>query len=281
VNRNFSNQTIMNPSARKRCAWKRFAAIAVVLAGLLETAGCCCINKLMFHPPKDGYDETLPGYIDIGTNSCRIAALVLGPVHGRKAVIRCHGNGEDMRQSLWILRRLAEEGYTVAGVDYPGYGLSDGSPTEEGCYRNVHRLYDWLVEERGFRPEDIIVDGYSIGTGSAVELAATRPVGGLVLEAAFLSAPRVVTRVRMLPIDPFPNLRNITKVRCPILQFHGTADSIVPFSHGKRLFDLAPAPKRFVEIKDGGHVDFPEILGEDVYLDRIRDFAEACASEQH
>ena len=137
---------------------------------------------------------------------------------------------------------------------------------EVGCYRAVHRLYDWLVETRGFRPEDIIVDGFSIGTGPAVELAATRPVGKLVLEASYLSAPRIVTKVRLLPIDPFPNLKRIGDVKCPVVFLHGTADSIVPFSHGRRLHDLAPQPKRFVAVEGADHNDLAAVYGLDAYL---------------
>ena len=114
--------------------------ILVIVLGLVVGTGC--INTIMFHPEfaRDGYDEKSPGYVDIGTNGVRIAAVVRGPERGKKALIRCHGNAEDMMGTLWALEDLAEEGYTVAAVDYPGYGLSDGSPTEEGCYRNVHRL---------------------------------------------------------------------------------------------------------------------------------------------
>ena len=181
------------------------ACVAVVAL----IAGTACVNSLMFHPEacKGGYGESTEGYVDIGTNGVKIAAIVLGPERGKKAILRCHGNAEDAANSLFALRYLARRGFTVACVDYPGYGLSDGTPDEEGCYRNIHRLYDWLIEKRGFKPEDIVVDGFSIGTGPATELAATKPVGGLVLEAPFLSAPRVVTRIRILPIDPFPNLK--------------------------------------------------------------------------
>ena len=105
--------------------------ILVIVLGLVVGTGC--INTIMFHPEfaRDGYDEKSPGYVDIGTNGVRIAAVVRGPERGKKALIRCHGNAEDMMGTLWALEDLAEEGYTVAAVDYPGYGLSDGSPTEE------------------------------------------------------------------------------------------------------------------------------------------------------
>ena len=265
---------------------KSFVMILVCVIVVAALAGTGCINSIMFHPEfcKGGYSEKTPGYVDIGTNGVRVAALVLEPKRarqppqkeqrGRKALIRCHGNAEDAAGTLWALKELAKDGYTVASVDYPGYGLSDGSPDEKGCYRNVHRLYDWLVENRGFKPEDIIVNGFSIGTGPATELAATRKCGGLILEAPFLSVPRVVTRVRLLPIDPFPNLERIGDVKCPVLVIHGTKDNIVPYAQGKELFDLAKEPKRFVSVKGGDHNSLPARFGKSRYLKLIADFME-------
>ena len=264
--------------------------ILVIMLGFVVGTGC--INTIMFHPEfaRDGYDEKSPGYVDIGTNGVRIAAVVRGPERGAppsqelrrgtKALIRCHGNAEVMMGTLWALGDLAERGYTVAAVDYPGYGLSDGSPTEEGCYRNVHRLYDWLIETRGFKPEEVIVDGFSIGSGPATELVATKPVGGLILEAPFLSAPRVVTKVRILPIAPFPNLKRIGDVKCPLLFFHGTDDRLIPYSHGRALFELAHEPKRFITIEGGDHNDFPAVMGIDEYLQEIRNFADSCGRQE-
>ncbi len=268
--------------------------ILVIVLGFVVGTGC--INTLMFHPEfaRNGYDEETPGYVDIGTNGVRIAAIVRGPERGdppsqelrrgnppsqelrrgKKAIIRCHGNAEDMMGTLWALGDLAEQGYTVAAVDYPGYGRSDGSPTEEGCYRNVHRLYDWLVETLGFKPEDIIVDGFSIGSGPATELAATKPVGGLILEAPFLSAPRVVTRIRLLPVDPFPNLKRIGDVKCPVLIMHGAKDDVIPYSHGKALFELANEPKRFVTVEGGDHNYLVIYYGRARYLGLVADFME-------
>ena len=255
-------------------AFKSAARIIAIVVVLLLLIGTGCINSLMFHPVKGGYDAATMGYVDIGTNGVKIAAIVLGPERGKKAIIRCHGNAEDAMGTLWALVELAKAGYTVASVDYPGYGLSNGSPDEEGCYRNVHRLYDWLVETRGFNPEDIIVDGFSIGTGPATELAATRPCGGLILEAPFLSAPCVVTRVRILPVDPFPNLKRIGAVKCRVLMIHGTGDRMIPYSQGQALFKLANEPKRFVTVEDGDHNTLVVDMGFDNYLELIKSFVD-------
>ena len=258
---------------------KSSARIIAVVVVLLLLAGTGCINSLMFHPVKWRHGSHTSGYVEIGTNGVRIAAIVLGPEHGRKAIIRCHGNAESAVGTLWALKALAAEGYTVASVEYPGYGLSDGSPDEKGCYRNVHRLYDWLIETRGFKPEEIIINGFSIGTGPATELAATRPCGGLILEAPFLSAPRVVTRVRILPVDPFPNLKRIGDVKCRVLMIHGTKDSIIPYSQGRALFKLANEPKRFVTVEGGDHNTLVDDMGFDNYYELIKEFVDGAGME--
>jgi len=260
-------------------AFKSAARIIAVVVVLLLAIGTFCVNSLMFHPVKGGYNASTPGYVDIGTNGVKVAAIVYGPKRGKKAIIRCHGNAEDAKGTLWALEELSDKGYTVASVDYPGYGLSDGSPDEEGCYRNVHRLYDWLIEKRGFKPEDIVVDGFSIGTGPAVELAATRPCGGLVLEAPFLSAPRAVTRVRLLPVDPFPNLKRIGAVKCRVLMIHGTNDGVIPYSQGQALFKLANEPKRFVSVEGGDHNTLVDDMGFDNYYELIKGFVDGAGLE--
>ncbi len=184
--------------------FKSAARIIAIVVVLLLLIGTGCINSLMFHPVKGRYNATTRGYVDIGTNGVKVAAIVYGPEHGKKAIIRCHGNAEDALSTLDMLEPL-------------------------------HRLYAWLIEKRGFKPEDIIIDGFSIGTGPATELAATRPCGGLILEAPFLSAPRVVTRVRLLPVDPFPNLKRIGDVKCRVLMIHGTGDRVIPYSRAEAL----------------------------------------------
>ena len=257
-------------------AFKSAVRIIATVVVLLILIGTGCINSLMFHPVKGKYNATTRGYVDIGTNGVKVAAIVYGPEHGKKAIIRCHGNAEDALSTLDMLEPLAEAGYTVASVDYPGYGLSDGSPDEEGCYRNVHRLYDWLIEKRGFKPEEIIVDGFSIGTGPATELAVTRPCGGLILEAPFLSAPRAVTRVRLLPVDPFPNLKRIGDVKCRVLMIHGTNDGVIPYSQGQALFKLANEPKRFVTVDDGDHNTLVDDMGFDNYFELIKEFVDGA-----
>lgn len=248
--------------------------IWVVLAGivLVQVLSVALINRFMFHPVTGGYSEKSFGYVDIGENDDRIAAFVLGPHHGKSAIIYCHGNAEDVTSAKYRFAKLASDGYTVAAVDYPGYGLSSGTPTESGCYRVAHRLYDWLRRERGFASDEIFVIGYSIGTGIAVELASSKTVAGLWLEAPYLSAPRIVTRMRLLYVDSFPCHSRIAKINCPVVIVHGTKDRVIPFSQGRALYDLAKDPKILLPIPGAGHADFAEVYGMVGYLGLLREF---------
>ena len=257
----------------KKMFRKRDVAVLVAGVVIVQLLAFLLINRFMFHPVKGGYDRTMDGYVDIGTNGVAVAARVIGPAKGRKVVMYCHGNAEDMTAIDGRFDALVDDGYTIATFDYPGYGLSDGSPDEKGCYRNAHRLYDWLVHERGFVAKDVIVVGFSIGTGVATELAASREVGGLWLEAPYLSAPRVVTRIRLLLVDPFPSYDWIQAVKCPIVMLHGTADSVIPYSQGRKLYDLAPQPKRFIPVEDAGHTDIIDALGKSRYQEMLLSFA--------
>ena len=84
-----------------------------------------------------------------------------------------------------------------------------------------------------------------------------------------------MTRRRVLFIDPFPNIERIDRINCPLLSIHGAADSIIPFSHGKRLFDLAKEPKLFVPVEGADHNDFIDVMGLDAYHSTVTGFLES------
>jgi fermentation-respiration switch protein FrsA (DUF1100 family) len=101
--------------------------------------------------------------------------------------------------------------------------------------------------------------GHSLGTGPAVAIAASHPVGGLILEAPYTSIADVGAAafpffpVRYLVRDRFPSDEWITGVTAPVLVMHGVRDETIPIRFGERLFALAHEPKRFVRFEHGGH----------------------------
>ena len=71
-----------------------------------------------------------------------------------------------------------------------------------------------------------------------------------------------MTRVPLLPFDRFPNLRHIRQVHAPVLVMHGTADAVIPISHGRRLYDAASNPKQSLWVEGAGHNDLALVAGQ-------------------
>lgn len=170
----------------------------------------------------------------------------------------------------------------------PDTDFSDGPFGEEGCYENAHALYDYLVKDRATLPEDIVVIGCSLGSGVAIELASTRPVGALVLEVAFYSGAREamemadrfglgMTKSLLAGIRKFPSAERIKRITCPVLSIRGTADEVVPFSQGRDLYANAPNGYGFVEVPGASHCGFIADLGERQYERLIVRFVESIS----
>lgn len=109
--------------------------IFVLLLGIsiVQILAFLLIDRCMFHPVKNGYGKDIDGFVDIGTNGISIAARIVGAHKGKKTIMYCHGNAEDLTAIDGRFDALVADGYTVATFDYPGYGLSDGTPDEGGA----------------------------------------------------------------------------------------------------------------------------------------------------
>ncbi|MCX8042653.1 MAG: alpha/beta hydrolase [Desulfobacterota bacterium] len=178
----------------------------------------------------------------------------------RAVVLYCHGNAGNISHRLDMLRILNRIGLSVLLFDYRGYGNSTGTPTEDGTYRDAEAAWEYLTNKRAVAPEKIIAFGESIGCAVAVELALRHRVGGLVLLAGFTSLPELGQQlypwlpVKLLTKYRYASIEKIAHLNCPKLIIHSPEDEIVPFWHGKALFEKACPPKEFLEIS-GGHND--------------------------
>jgi pimeloyl-ACP methyl ester carboxylesterase len=189
-----------------------------------------------------------------------------------------HGNAGSVVhrwQDFHRLVRIAK--LAVLIYDYRGYGRSSGRPDEAGLYRDSRAAWDALVD-LGANPDEIVLLGRSLGGAVAIELAADRPVRGLVLESTFTSFRDMARRaVSPFPAhwfarNRFPSEARISRLDVPILLFHGTQDTLVPFRHGERLAAAArPGRLEFVPVEGAGHNDVSETLGR-AYFARVRAF---------
>ncbi len=247
-----------------------------IVYAIVSCVACAVANRAMFHPPHPVYGEDIAGLVTMGPPDAPVAGVWM-PVEGAtSAVLFAHGNAEDLRHVHARLARFNRLSISALAYDYPGYGRTPGCPTESSVYAAAETAFRHLVEERGFAESNIVVCGFSIGSGPACYLAEKHDVGGLLLYAPFKSAIRVVTRIRLLPIDPFPNLARIPRTRCPVLVLHGSADKVIAPSHGQAIAAAAGERGRYIEVPGANH----DIIGLALRFPTFQQAFEECFATQ-
>lgn len=229
-------------------------------------------DRMIFPTPRPSYKDS-PDIIRITTaDGIQIVAIYLPNPDAEFTILYSHGNAEDLGTLRWILEQIRDRGYSVFAYDYRGYGLSKGKPSEKGTYRDIEAAYGYLTGKLGVDTSKVILLGRSVGSAVALDLASKKQPAGLILESPFLTAFRTLTRIPISPFDKFKNNAKIGKVTCPKLFIHGRSDRIVPFTHGKKLFDMAGEPKTNLWVDGLDHNDnIPDIAGES-YWKAIEDF---------
>jgi uncharacterized protein len=234
-------------------------------------------------PPANGEDV----WINVTNDALLHAWFVRATAQPALAtVLYFHGNGGNITHTGWRAAELAAQGFDVLTFDYRGFGRSDGVISDEsGLYADGDAAYDYLVRERGVKPEQLVLYGLSLGTTVAIDVAARRPCGALIVESGLSSAsemgqvalPWLPRWLHFLGKNRFDSAHKIANVKCPVLITHGTNDRTVPVAQGRRLYEAAPEPKRLLIIEGGGH----NLAGEGgaTYRDQIADFAKEALTK--
>jgi uncharacterized protein len=210
----------------------------------------------------------------------KLNAWYIAPAENKPVFLFFHGQGGRLNQLANRFRMLTGNGEGLLAVAYRGYNGSTGEPSEDGLHMDADAAYKMLTD-MGTRPERIIVVGESLGTGVAVALAAKSLVGGLVLDAPYTSTADLAFRrfpyfpVHFIMEDQFRSDLLIGQIKVPVLMLHGSADKIVPIEFGRRLFNMANEPKRFVEIDGGEH----RVLLRSPAQQALRDYVAARQAE--
>ena len=225
-------------------------------------------DRMVFYPMREVLVS--PDDINLPFEEVRIkvsptedvhAWYVPGPDSGNgRTVLFCHGNAGNISHRLETLEFLHEMGAAVLLFDYRGYGMSDGEASEENTYADAEACYWWLVEQKSVTPADLVIFGRSLGGAVSVDLASRVVCAGLVVESSFTSVEDMGRRMFPgLPIKylirfHFDSVDKISQIDCPVVVTHSPQDEIVPYEMGRRLFEAAKEPKRFVDLT-GGHND--------------------------
>lgn len=241
-------------------------------------------NYLVYHPVRATRHWQAPPSPDVRDVmlTCADGTHVHGwylPCPGSSdALLYLHGNAGNLSHRGGVADKLRHAlNASVLLVDYPGYGKSEGTPSEQGCYQTADAAYDWLVNDQKIAPERIILFGASLGGGVAVDLAARKEHRALVLVKTYTSLPDVGGHlypwlpVRWLMRNRFDSVSKIGQCHRPVFIAHGDADTFVPCVLGERLYAAANEPKRYQCLSGAGHND---PLGDDFFT-ALREFLHA------
>ena len=172
------------------------------------------------------------------------------------AVIVAHGNGELIDYLIEEVTPFQRIGMAVLLVEYPGYGRSQGAPSQKSIGDVFRRAYDRLVQRPEIDPKRIVLLGRSLGGGAVCDLSRKRPSAAMILVSTFTRTSAFAKRYLAPPIlirDPFDNLGAVKEYTQALLITHGKYDEVIPYRHGRILFQAAR--KGTMKTYNGGHND--------------------------
>ncbi|MBD3346431.1 MAG: alpha/beta fold hydrolase [Chitinivibrionales bacterium] len=199
-------------------------------------------------------------------------------------VLYLHGNAENLatlRQSGQFALLQMLNVHFVA-LDYPGYGRSEGKPSEKSVGEACDVFLKWVQSQYPDNPR--IVCGWSLGAAAAITCAAANPdaVDGLIAVSGWTSLHDVASQfypswlVKIVVRDVYPSISTIQKISCPVLIIHGKNDRLIPFNQGKRLAEASPGC-RFVPVPGRAHND---LLSDPAVWESIGEFMRQNLREQ-
>ncbi|HEY8399812.1 MAG TPA: alpha/beta hydrolase [Cytophagaceae bacterium] len=219
-----------------------------------------------------------------------IYAIYIGDIntiHEDTVILYNHGNKWHMDFYWQRAKLLANVGgknrFGVMMIDYRGYGLSQGNPSEEGLYADVNAAVQWL-KDRGLTGEQLVMYGFSLGSAPSTELTANPAVlrpEKLILEAPFASAEVMVQDGALIAMPgsyftslKIDNAEEIKKVNQPFLWIHGTKDDFLSYdTHGKVVFKNYKGVKGVaVPVEGGKHDNVPAVYGFEAYIQLLEKF---------
>lgn len=245
------------------------AKLVLVLGAAYLVVGIAALiaqRKLMYFPDST---RVLPSSFALAgveelvlrtPDGARLVAWYGRAAPGLPTLLYFHGNAGNLASRSERVRRFLAHGLGIFMLSYRGYSGSTGSPTERANVADAKLAYDMLVKE-GVAPEDIILYGESLGSGVAVQLAAERSVGALVLDAPYTSIVDMAARVypifpvRWFVFDRYETMRYLPDVHAPVLVIHGEEDEVIPVEMGRAVYAAANGPKEIVTFPGARHSD--------------------------
>lgn len=270
--------------------WNGFALIVLTLAAAYGLFGALLYfsqASFVYYPAREHVADPRQFGLEYERVSLRtedgvaLSAWYVPADKERAVVLFSHGNAGNISHRMFSLQIFKQLGLSTLIFDYRGYGRSEGEPDEAGTYRDAEAAWRYLVAERGVDSRRIILFGRSLGAAVASRLAIEHAPRALIIESAFTSVPDLAARfypfmpVRWLSRFRYDTRDHLSRASLPVLVVHSRDDEIVPFEHGRLLFQTAGLPKEFLELR-GGHNDAFLVSGRH-YVDGLNRFLSQVA----
>lgn len=257
---------------------QRTSALLVCLACVVVFARWR-VDHMFYQPDRQSYDtpdrhglkfEEVTFFSRDGT---RLSGWFIPAVGAAKGtVIHFHGNAQNMTAHFGFVSWLPAAGFNLFVFDYRGYGKSAGKPERQGLYEDSMAALDYLEKRPGIDHNRLLALGQSLGGANAIVALGSKPrpsVRAVAIDSTFTSYREIVRdKIREMPLlswlrwplsylligdslSPQEYIAGIAPT--PLLLIHGTADEVIPFHHGKRLFEQACEPKQFWPVAGGEH----------------------------
>lgn len=246
---------------------QKFILIAVTIVVLFYIAICALAymlqERLIFLPDRINADYRFPfpqPFREIflkASDDKLLHGLYFATTESKGVILYLHGNAGALDSWGSVASTYLSLGYDVMVVDYRGYGKSQGTiASESQLLEDVHLFYDHLL--KSYRESDVIVLGYSLGSGLASQLAARNNPRMLILQAPYYSLTAMMQH--SFPFLPTFLLKyklatNLALPRCrmPVVLIHGDRDDVIPYSQALRLKELLKPGDTLITLSGVGH----------------------------
>lgn len=228
-------------------------------------------NKFLFFPDRRYLSPVQSGLAQfteqtfIGSDGLALRGWYAKGDTNKPAILFFHGNAGQIARFAPQMQTYLEAGYSVFMPEYRGFAGIKGELSQENIYNDALSAYDYLQQK--LRHPEIILFGYSMGTAPATYVARQRAAKALILAAPFYSladlvAEKPVPFAKYVLKTKLPSCRFIRHYKNPLLIIHGEDDTLIPFRHGRDLYNIAPAGnKTLILVPQNNHYQ--------LYFDRM------------
>ena len=266
----------------------RLKLLSLIVLSTTSFGGCRIEDRFIFHP--DHVTGRDPSHIGLRfeevffttQDDLRLHGWFIPHQEARATLVWFHGNAGNISDRMLNIKLIHDRiGINLFIFDYRGYGRSEGTVSEKGTYLDGEAAIQYLLGRDDAAARRLILFGRSLGAAVAAEMAIRFDSLGVILESPFVSIQEMARAIfPSLPIawllrTRYDTMEKVRLIKTPLLVLHGDRDATVPFAQGKKVFEVAPGPKRFHRIVGASHNDTFVVGGEEYYK-VLREFIESA-----